>query len=225
MFSQTSLLGICGSLGTSLWWMRLTGVVVGIGYLFFVFGIGANDVSIETLIVFLAVISVVSFPLLIARFCRIVIRLDDFPVVPTGPLQFSIRHLIIVTFVVACLITIGKLCQQRLLPIALTCGVVGILPVWFVLASKRPTIFSIGVVVVGACAGYFYGWLFIDGEVFWKIVAATATLSVVVSLLVVRSCGYRLVRLPKMTPQGSRLDAFTTPEIGSPDSQSSSLSP
>ena len=55
-------------------------------------------------------------------------------------------------------------------------------------------------------------------------VTATEALSVVVSLLVVRSCGYRLVRLPKKTPRGSGLAEFTKPEIGNPDSQSSSLS-
>ena len=231
IFSQVSLLGIWGRLGTGLWWMRLTGVVVGIGYYFLVFGIVANDVSIETLIVFLTAITVVSIPLLIARFFRIVIRRGDSPVVPVDPIQFSIRHLIIATFVVACLITIGKLVQPllsrrpdiELLAIAVTFGLIGVLPVWFALASKRPTVFSIGVVIVGAYVGYCYGFKFRDEELVWTTVAATEALSVAVTLLLVRSWGYRLVRLPKRTPRGSRLEEITTRQVGNKDSQSSSL--
>ncbi len=233
VLSQVSLLGIWGSLGTNPWWMRLTGVVVGIGYLFTVCGIGVNDVSIETLIVFLAVIMVVSIPLLIARFCRIVIHLEVSPVAPVGPIQYSIRHLIIVTFVVACLITIGKLVQPELnlgqdidlLIVAATFGIVGVLPVWFALASKWPTVFSIGVVIVGACVGYCLGWVYRDGELYWMTIAATEALPVVASLLVVRSWGYRLVRLPKRMPRGSDLEEITTRQVGNKDSQSSSLSP
>lgn len=41
----------------------------------------------------------------------------------------------------------------HLLLIALTCGVVGVVPVSIVLATKRPIVFSIGSVAVGACAG------------------------------------------------------------------------
>jgi hypothetical protein len=205
ILSQVSLLGIWGNLGTSPWWMRLTGVVVGIGYLLPVFGIGVNEFSIETLIVFIAVVAVLSIPLLFARFFRIVIRWGDSPVVPVGPIQFSIRHLIIVTFVVACLITICRLVQPllnrrpdiELLEIAVTFGIVGVLPVWFALASKWPPVFSIGVVIAGACAGYGLGWVYRGGELYWTTAAATEALSVVASLLVVRSWGYRLVRLPR----------------------------
>jgi hypothetical protein len=50
---------------------------------------------------------------------------------------------------------------------------------------------------VGAGAGYCYGWLFRDEVVFWMTATATEALSVVVSLLLVRSWGYRLVRLPR----------------------------
>jgi hypothetical protein len=218
IFSQVSLLGIWGSLGTNHWRTRVIGVVVGNGYLFIVFNIGVNDVSIETLIVLLAVIMVVSLPLLIARICRVVIRLDDSPVTPVGPIQFSIRHLIVVTFVVACLITICKLVQPilsrrpniDLLAIALTFGIVGVIPLWSALASKWPTVFSVGVVAVGACTGYCLGWVYMEEELYWMTATATEALSVVVTLLLVRSWGYRLVRLPKKSPRGSGLEEITT---------------
>ena len=45
VFSQTSLLGIWGGLGTSPWWKRLTGVLVGISYLVPLLGIGIHEVN------------------------------------------------------------------------------------------------------------------------------------------------------------------------------------
>ena len=87
---------------------------------------------------------------------------------------------------------------SRLPPIALTFAVVGVLPVWFVLATKRPIVFSIGSVAIGACAGYCLGRGLYGGEVIWMMTATTTeALAVVVSLLVVRFCGYRLARLPR----------------------------
>ncbi len=231
IFSQVSLLAVWGSLGTSPQWKRLAGAVVGIGYLFPV-GCG-DEVDIGLFTLFVAVAAFVSLPLLIARFCRVVIRLDNSSVASVARIQFSIRHLLIFTFVIACLTSIGKLVQPHLFRgqiidlclIALTFGVVGILPVWFVLATNWPTIFSIGVVAVGAFAGYGLGWLYKGEELYWMTATATEALSVVVSLLVVRRCGYRLVRLPKPSPRGSSLAEFTKPENGSRDTQSSSISP
>lgn len=205
MISQTSLLGIWFSLGTSPWWKRVIGVVIGIGYLVPMLGIGIYEVNSDTFIVVVLVTSFVTIPLLIVRFFRIAIRLDDSPVASVGRIQFSIRHLLILTFVVACLTSIAKLVQPFLFHgqiidlflITLAFGVVGILPVWFVLATKWPTIFSIGVVAVGAGAGYCLGRGYGGTETLAMTLTATEALSVVVSLLVVRSCGYRLVRLPR----------------------------
>ncbi|MHB0958291.1 MAG: hypothetical protein ACYC0X_12495 [Pirellulaceae bacterium] len=205
MLSQASLLGIWGSLGTSLWWRRLIGVVIGIGYLAPVLGIGIYEVSMGTFIVVVVVTLFVAIPLLIVRVFRTVIRLDDSPVASFGRIQFSIRHLMILTFVVACLVSLGKLVQPflfhgRVIDLfleAVTLAFVSILPVWFVLATKWPIIFSIGLVAVGACVGYCIGQRFGDIEELMTTATATEALSVVVSLLVVRSGGYRLVRLPR----------------------------
>ena len=43
VFSQTSLLGIWGGLGTNPWWSRLIGVVVGVGYLGLLLGVGISE--------------------------------------------------------------------------------------------------------------------------------------------------------------------------------------
>ena len=69
----------------------------------------------------------------------------------------------VLTFVVACVGTIGKWAEPhlphgrmliRLLLFGVTFGVIGVLPVWFVLATKRSVLFGFGWVAVGACAGY-----------------------------------------------------------------------
>lgn len=232
MLSQVSLLGMWGSLGTSSWWRRVICVAVGIGYLVPVLGFGISDDGIDTIIVVVVVTSFVAIPLLIARFFRVAIRLDDSPVVAASHIQFSIRHLMILTFVIACLISIGKRVQPKLFQsevgdvtiLALAFGLVGILPVWFVLATKRPVTFAIGVVVVGAYAGYCLGWLQRDRDSFWMTTTATEALSVVVSLLIVRSWGYRLVRLPKQRPKEICRNENKALQSSSPVSPSSPLS-
>jgi len=65
--------------------------------------------------------------------------------------------------------------------------VVGILPVWFVLATKQPVLYSIGLIVVGACARYCLARIgFVGAEGIWTTAATTEAMAVVVSLLVVR---------------------------------------
>jgi hypothetical protein len=120
-----------------------------------------------------------------------------------------IRHLMLLTFVVACMASIGRLMQPRfprinvvvhLLLFTLTVGVIGIMPVWFVWNSKRPILYSIGWFVVAACTGCCFAVaqpFYDQHSIIWTTVATTTeAFAVVVSLLVVRSCGYRLVRLP-----------------------------
>ncbi len=75
-------------------------------------------------------------------------------------------------------------------------GEVGVLPVWFVLATNQPVLYSVGLVAVGACAGYCFARIAGSAwEEGYMTITATQATAVAVSLLVVRSCGYRLVRL------------------------------
>lgn len=75
-------------------------------------------------------------------------------------------------------------------------GVLGILPVWFVLGTKQLVLSCIGLLAAGVCAGYWLGRFHDDPPSLWMPVTITEAVAVVASLLVVRSCGYRLVRLP-----------------------------
>ena len=210
VFSQTSLLGIWGGLGSSPWWGRLIGVVVGVGYLVPLLGFGISERNPATFFVVALATTFVAMPLLFVRFFKVAVLLDFSPAV--GRIQFSIRHLMVLTFVVACLITIGKWVQPHLLHgervfqlllFAATFSVVGVLPVWFVLATKQPVLYSVGLVAVGACAGYCLARFFHDDASIWMTATVTEAMAVVISLLVVRSCGYRLVRLPSRR-QGSQ---------------------
>ncbi|MHB8974231.1 MAG: hypothetical protein ACYC4N_27670 [Pirellulaceae bacterium] len=205
VFGQASLLEIWGGLGTCSWLTRLIGVVVGIGYLALILGIGIHKMDFWTFPIVVVVTLFVLMPLLIVRCCRVVMHLDSSSASAASRIQFTIRHLMIVTFVVACLVSIGKLVQPHLsrgdptfelLQIAILFGLVGVLPVWFTLATKWPILYGLGLVAVGAGAGYCYGWKVIGDENIWGTATATEAMAVVVSLLVVRSCEYRLVRLP-----------------------------
>ena len=158
VFSQTSLLGTWGGLGSSSWWRKLIGVVVSVSYLSLLVGLGISELDPRILLLVIAATTFVTLPLLIVRFFRLALRLDSFHAASAGHIQFTIRHLMILTFVVACLITIGKLVQPFahggvhfwLFWIAITFSVVGVFPVWFTLATKQPVLFSVGLVSVGA---------------------------------------------------------------------------
>ncbi|MHB0958258.1 MAG: hypothetical protein ACYC0X_12330 [Pirellulaceae bacterium] len=184
---------------------RLIGVVTGVICLILMLGIGVHEMSFVTFTLVVVATLCVLIPLLIVRCFRVVIHLDSSSAPAAGRIQFSIRHLMILNFLVACLVSIGKLVQPHLsrghvsfhlLLLALLFGVVGILPVWFTLATKRPTFYGLGLVAVGVGAGYCFGWKAFGDEKLWATATATEAVAVVVSLLVVRSCGYRLVRLP-----------------------------
>ena len=205
MLSQASLLGIWGGLGTNPGWARLTGVVVGVGFLVPLLGVGIHEVDSATFIVVVAATSCVALPLLVVRFFRIAIHLNSSPFAAAGRIQFSIRHLMQLTFVIACLVAIGKAVQPsvpggteivRLLLISVTIGLVGVLPVWFVLATRQPVVYSVGLIAVGACAGYCLGRMLMGEQGIWMTATTAEVLSVIVSLLVVRASGYRLLRLP-----------------------------
>jgi hypothetical protein len=205
IFGQTSLMGIWCGLGTTPWWIRLVGGVIGVGYLSILISLGVDEWDLSTLIVVAMAASLVVLVLLIARGFRVVIRQVSQPMAMTTRIQFSIRHLMILTLVTACLISIGRFLQPvlprgdmyfRLLLFALTGGLVGVLPVWFILATRRPVPYGVGVVAVGALAGYWIGRFDEFSVAIWMTLTTTEAVVVVASLLVLRYCGYRLMRLP-----------------------------
>jgi hypothetical protein len=207
VFSQTSLLGIWCGLGRSLWWKRVIGVAVGIGYLGPLLGTGVDELDSAIVILVAVATSFVALPLLIARSLRVALRRDSSLLQQAQRVQFSIRHLLVLMVVVACVISIGRLIRDhlddgdvfiKLISLALTCAVIGVVPVWLVLTAKLRILYSIGLVMVGACAGYYFAQGYSDGVTLWTSAMATEAVAAVASLLVVQSWGYRLVRLPEV---------------------------
>ncbi len=218
VFSQTSLLGIWGSLGTGSWWRRVIAVVVGVGYLGLLLGVSSTELDRTTFLWVFAATTMSALPLLLVRFFRVAIRLDSTTVGSLERIKFSIRHLLTLTFVVAGLIAIrncvepyaieviespdgavlnyfDEVVYDWLFPVAVAGGL-GILPVWFVLATKQPVLSCVGLLAAAVCAGYWLGRFYDDTSSLWMIFAISEAMVVIVSLFVARSCGYRLVRLP-----------------------------
>jgi hypothetical protein len=204
VFGQASLLGTWGGSGTNRWWIRLIGVLLGVSYLGPQFGMCIDNLESETILIVAFATLIVSAALLVARCFGFRTRLDFDQKTPAKEMQFSIRHMMILTLVVACLLALAKW-QYRYLDlddwpmmaaIAAPFATVGLVAAWAVLGAKRPLI---GVPVLFAVAvGAAYGLERIlgpgPGFAFWIPATLTEALSLVVSLLLVRSWGYRLRR-------------------------------
>lgn len=214
-FGQASLLGIWLGLGTSPHITRVLGVALGVTVTFLSTELGSGGWSAVSLMIFGVTIALVSTPLLVAHYFGFVIQVDSSPTTLASRLRFSIRHLLILTFMVACAITLGRIVllndSQRQVTLGmLAYGTIiqltGVAPVWLILATKRPVPYGIGLVAIFACVGFSIGWINEPpARVSLMTELATGSSVVVMSLLVVRRCGYRLVRLPKPPPQRIRL--------------------
>jgi len=207
LFGDISLLGTWGALGANPWGERLMGVIGGVGYLVALWSYAAGPSDLILIIATVA-ITLVTLPLLIVRCFGDSIQRSPFPSALVSQSRFPIWLLLALAFVIACLAGIGKLLPPTFFAFVFSASVifllVGVLPVWFVLATKQPVLSSVGLVAVGACGGYGLGRTIHEfTEELWMIGTATEAITVVVSLLVVRSCGYRLVGLPAPSGTGS----------------------
>jgi hypothetical protein len=229
---QICLLGIWSGLRTTGHWKRLAGAVLGVVVLYLSLGLANGELDIVPLVFLVVAVAFVATPFLIARYIGIVISADSSPTTKAIRIQFAIRHLLILTFVVACVFSFGRVAQsfpspQRLAIYVVICyavmfTVVGVVPAWFIFATKWPVPYGIALVAISACSGYCLGQIIDTPEDRFPVLAVVtaAALVVVVSLFVVRLCGYRLVRIPKSTPRGSRFDEFTIPHLNDEESQS-----
>jgi hypothetical protein len=210
VFSQTSLLGIWGGSGTNRWWIRFVGVLVGVSYLGPQSGICIDGPGRETILIVAFATLIVSAVLLMARCFGFRTRLDSDQETSATEMQFSIRHMMILTFVLACLLALAKWLQPaldlRIVPILLLIGLalalVGLVAVWAILGTKHPLAGTVVLLPVAAGTGLGVA-TFLPGpeSTFWVTATLTEALSLTVSLLVVRSCGYRLRRRSAPRPR------------------------
>jgi hypothetical protein len=157
--------------------------------------------------------------LLLARFFGLRLSAGPIPHKGLAPMQFYIRHLLVSTFVVACVLSLGQ-CLRPLLrydreslstlaelaSASVALAAIGIGSVYAVFGNRHPLLAGIGFVFLAACTG---SWLAQHGVVNGIPFLATVSTFVesvvlVVSLLVFRAEGYRLARLPSFREGDSR---------------------
>ncbi len=204
MFGQTTLLGTWAGLGLSRWWKRLFWVSVGIGCILLLLTLCQDSSFYEIGTVVVLSTALVAMTAIVLRVSGSVIQPGWLDAARARRLQFSVRQLMIVTLLVGCLAAVGRALPSyaidaRWLSGAILWGAVsawfGLVPVWPALATTHPVRYGIESVVVAATIACCLGRIAANGDeaLLTTGIAIEATV-VVVSLLVVRSCGYRLTR-------------------------------
>lgn len=206
--AQTSLLGFCVAFSPAAWWHRPVGLIVGGIYLEAMFRLGGQDGDGFN---WLATISLCGIAII---FSVIRWRLADLQETHKAAshadregLRFSVRGLMLFTLIVAAaLVGVRELREHapagpNFLMIAIwgLCFVVtGLASVWAGLGLARPRLRSALVLLIAGVLGglFVYG---IDPPVWdtYFYIVSIMVLQVgtlIATLLVVRSCGYRLVR-------------------------------
>jgi hypothetical protein len=119
--------------------------------------------------------------------------------------QFSIRHLMLLTLAVACLCAAAKWLHVdiRAFPvlalIASLFVILGLVAVWAILGTKHTTPGLAALSLLAALVGTGLALVVSDAEVadLWIVATMTGALLFVVSLCVIRRCGFRVRRQPK----------------------------
>ena len=208
VFAQSALLGFWMAFSPMVWWKRLMGLVVGSLYLGASFRISADADGYVALMPVMATGG-------IAAVCRVVrwryAGLQRFPqqdprAVREG-LKFSIRGLMLFTFVVAITIVGARELRAHvprgpnLLSIVLlsVCFMTtGLASVWAGLGVARPMLRSMVVLLIAGILGalFVYSIGQARGDIYFysTLMMVLQTAVIVASLLVMRSCGYRLVQ-------------------------------
>lgn len=211
VFGQAGLLAIWCGFGLSPWWGRLLVAVAGAGYFGLLLTVCARGPRALNFVIVFSVLVLEAAGFLTLRCFRVRICRAREQESPVRQMQFAIRDLMLLTFAVACFVTLAKWIAPSLTGfpplfelslLVLVLAVVGLLSVWPVLGARQPLAASAILIIVAAGVGFCVVWSVrhdLEGAALWAVLTVTEALSLAVSLFVVRSCGYRLVRLP---PQG-----------------------
>jgi len=209
VFGQAGLLAIWCGFGLSPWWGRLLGAVAGAGYFGLLLTVCARGPRAGNFVIVFSVLVLEAAGFLALRGFRIRICRAPEQESPVRQMQFAIRDLMLLTFAVACFVTLAKWIAPSLTDfpplfelslLMLVLAAIGLLSVWPVLGARQPLPASAISLVVSAGVGFCVVWFLLhdlEGAALWAVITATEALLLAVSLFVVRSCGYRLVRLPR----------------------------
>ena len=203
VFAQASLLGVWSGLAAGPWWLRLIVLGVGSGCLGIGVGIAIGEADWETFFIFAFTSVTVTAVLTVFRCIRFRIGLPTSECNDRTELQFSIRHLLILTVVVAVMLAVGRNLKFSLSDIgevpflvilASAYALVGVLSPWAILGGRLVVVRGMFLLAVATGAGWGVGQMVSFAVVYWIGMALTEGVLLVASLLVVRSCGYRLMR-------------------------------
>ncbi len=223
IYSHVLLLGIWLGLAAARWWIKLAGLVASLTWLecLVLAPVPRPPLPPDILLGLLALVGV---PMLIvagsAALCRrYFARIEwrhEWRLRPVSEeAQFSLRSLIGLTMMIAALLALGRVVQWispatanveifAMLLIAPVFGMTALLAagmlIWAALGQGQvlvrvPTML-VGMALLGLLPPYYLG-----GPAFryytWPALLVTIAVCTAGSLLVIRSCGYRLVRIPQ----------------------------
>jgi hypothetical protein len=207
VFCQSSLLALWAVMSRSARWLRIIGLIGGSLYLAFLLRWAIDEG--EAIPATLMMTVVVTCALLVVRQRKVVFRrVSAQKGKERSGLQFTIKGLMTFTLAVAVLITGAKQLREAGGPKAdvfivglwVACfAVTSLASIWATLGLESPYARSIAAVIMSTMLGwcFAYGvtpdW---DFSIFFYVmlIMFLQTALLVCSLLVVRSCGYRLVR-------------------------------
>ena len=210
---QAFLLALWVAVSQAPTWMRLTGLFVGAVYLE---ALVASDLRREFLGTSTITIAVTTSALLVMQWLGVRLTRQDAPSPSARQelegLRFSIRGMMIFTVAVAVICAGARALQESpnrlfllILVWALCFVVVGLVSLWAVLGDSHPLRRVPVVFVLSPVLGVFFAVAAdaqSDGWIYILLIMLLYPVALVGSLLVVRSCGYRIVRgtVPSTSP-------------------------
>ena len=219
---QSFLLSLWGTASQAKPWKRLAGLVAGAAYLEALLATRFDDdfLGIATVTIAVTTVALLVVRWLGVRFTRQEEVGQPARIEPEG-LRFSIGGLMVFTAVVALLCTVARALQESpthpfllVLVWAICFVAVGLVCLWAALGGVRPPRRSPVVFALSPLLGVFFafaanahkaGWVYI------LLIMVLYPMALFGSLLIARSCGYRLVR-PGVAPPFQR-KTYTLPHF------------
>jgi hypothetical protein len=204
--SQAFLLALWGVASTIPLWKKIVGLVIGMVYLETMLVMAVDDslLDVATVTVTVAIAFLVVLRMTGVKLIR-QLPIDSFVLADAEPLRFSIRGLMLMIAAVALLSAVAKALQAIPFPekhllgnimFSLSFVAVAFVALWAVLVKAQPFGRGFLAVVLSPILGLFFaiasnadpaGWVFI----ILTLIICSATM--LVSFLVLRSCGYCFV--------------------------------
>ena len=204
IFCQSGLLGFWAAMSPGPAWKRTTGLIAGMIVLeMMLLWCRGEFVFMPAMVTGFVAILLVLFRAFRAGLLAVANPPREFN---RRTPQFSIRGLILLTTLVAVLVTVGRQVRQTdllgddlflLAAWALGLAATDIAAVWAALSPHRPWLPSSGVLIPSVAVGFLVCWGLGGTGVNWIYVPTIMLLQtamLLASLLVVRSSGYRMVR-------------------------------